>query len=255
MNTSKKLKVFLDAKADFYNKPSFIDSDPISIPHSYSTKEDVEISGFFSAVIAWGNRASIIKDAKKICELMDNSPYDFVMNHQEDDLKRFQGSMHRTFLDVDIQYFIFALNKLYSDYDGLEGVFSDACREEDRDIGNAIVHFNKVFFQWEHLKRSEKHISNPMKGSAAKRICMYLRWMVRNDKAGVDFGLWKSIPMSKLCIPLDVHSGRVGRELGLLNRKQNDWKAVVELTGNLRNYNPEDPAKYDFALFGIGVSE
>jgi len=247
------LKSFLDAKVVLYNQPKFIESDPIQIPHQFLKKEAIEIAGFLTATIAWGNRTMIIKNAAKMMKLMDDSPFDFVINHQNKDLDCFNGFVHRTFNAVDLKYFIRALQHIYKKLGGLESVFKPLPGESDMQM--AIHRFKQYFFEIAHPQRSTKHISNPVKGSAAKRINMFLRWMVRPNNTGVDFGIWKSILPSQLSCPLDVHSGRVARKLGLLKRKQNDWKAVIELDKKLRLLDPNDPAKYDFALFGLGVFE
>ncbi len=249
----KDLKDFLNQKVQQYNQPQFIESDPIQIPHLFSKKEDIEIAGFLAATIAWGNRKSIIKNAKRMMELLDHSPYEFVMNHQEHDLEKFQGFVHRTFNANDLTTFIHGLKHVYTNHNGLEGVFSKYTSEHNLQI--AIHNFKSHFFEVEHLQRTEKHISDPLKNSAAKRLNMYLRWMVRQDNTGVDFGIWKSISPSHLSCPLDVHSGNVARKLGLLSRKQNDAKALNELDSNLRKLDMNDPVKYDFALFGLGVFE
>ena len=249
----EELKQFLDQKVIQYNQPKFIESDPIQIPHLFSKKEDVEIAGFLTATIAWGKRQMIIKNAHKMMEIMGNSPYDFVLNHQEKDLENIQNFVHRTFNSIDFQFFIKALKNIYLNHHGLEGVF--AKNIQDNSMKNSIHQFKKVFFGIAHPQRTTKHVSDPIKGSAAKRINMYLRWMVRQDNTGVDFGIWKSIKPSVLSCPLDVHSGNVARKLGLLTRKQNDWKALSELDNNLRKLDPKDPTKYDFALFGLGIFE
>ncbi|MCL9804588.1 TIGR02757 family protein [Flavobacterium amniphilum] len=252
MNLSE-LKEFLDEKASLYNNPDFIESDPIQIPHAYSLKEDIEISGFLASVIAWGNRKMIIRNAQKKMELMGNSPYDFVMNHTERDLEPLETFVHRTFNGQDFAGFIKALKNIYTHHGGLEAVFS---RHQEKDsMQKSISEFKKTFFETDHLARTEKHLPDPMGGSAAKRINMYLRWMCRQDNSGVDFGIWKSIPPSILSCPLDVHSGNVARKLEILTRKQNDAKALAELDHNLRLLDPNDPVKYDFALFGLGVFE
>lgn len=248
-----ELKEFLDEKVIQYNKPTFIDSDPIQIPHGYSIKEDIEISGFLTATIAWGNRKMIIKNATKMMYFLGNSPYDFILNHKKHHLEKIDGFVHRTFNNTDFQYFINALQHIYKTHNGLEKVFSNNATAAS--IQPAIYKLKQLFFEIPHLQRTEKHISNPLKGSSAKRINMYLRWMVRNDHAGVDFGIWKSISPSILSCPLDVHSGNVARKLGLLTRNQNDAKALAELDYNLRKMDSEDPVKYDFALFGLGVFE
>ncbi|MFK7757613.1 MAG: TIGR02757 family protein [Flavobacteriales bacterium] len=251
--SKKALKEFLDAQVELFEKPEFFESDPLGIPHRFSKKEDIEIIGFLAATIAWGNRKSIINSANRMCALMDNAPHDFILNHTEQDYRKLDGFVHRTFNSVDLQYFFYSLKRLYKEQKGLEGIFTDGFSSEGNAAG-AISNFKKEFFQFEHLKRSEKHVSDPMKGSSAKRLNMYLRWMVRSADKGVDFGLWKDIPSSKLIIPLDVHTGNIGRKLGLLKRTQNDWRAVEELMAGLRKFDSVDPAKYDFALFGLGVS-
>lgn len=247
------LKDFLDAKVLQYNNIAFIESDPIQVPHRYTKKEDIEISGFFTATIAWGNRKSIINNASRLMQLFDEAPYEFVMNHQESDLDRLIPFVHRTFNGYDCIQFVKSLQHLYNKYGGLEPVF--AHHGKSKTLQPAISEFKSRFFEIEHLDRSKKHISDPLKNSAAKRINMFLRWMVRNDKAGVDFGIWKSISPAVLSCPLDVHSGNVARKLGLLKRKQNDAKALTELDNNLRKLDPSDPVKYDYALFGLGVFE
>ncbi len=248
----KQLYDFLEEQSSKYNQAGFIPNDPIQIPHLFTEKEDVEISAFLSASIAWGQRPVIIRNAKRMMELMDYAPADFVRHCSKSDLAIFDNFKHRTFQAVDLKFFIRALQHLYQNLGGLEGVFTHGF---EKDAKNALQFFNSNFMAVEHLHRSEKHISNPAKGSASKRLNMFLRWMVRNDESGVDFGLWKDIPMSKLLLPLDVHTARVGRGLGLLSRKQNDWKAVEEITKSLRQFDPMDPVKYDFALFGYGVNE
>lgn len=247
------LKEFLDEKASLYNHPDFIASDPIQIPHRYTLKEDIEISAFLSATIAWGNRKSIITNAHKLMERMGNSPYDFVMSFNNSSEEKLEGFVHRTFNDTDAVFFIRSLQNVYTHHGGLEEVFYAHATETS--MQPAISAFKEVFFSIPHPVRSTKHISDPMKNSAAKRINMFLRWMVRTDTAGVDFGIWKKINPAVLSCPLDVHSGNVARNLGLLNRKQNDAKALFCLDEELRKLNPTDPVKYDFALFGLGVFE
>ncbi len=248
-----ELKSFLDEKVYAYNQPKFIETDPIQIPHAFSIKEDIEIAGFLVATIAWGNRKSIINNGTKLMNLMGNSPYDFVMNYTEDNEHLFSNFVHRTFNSQDLTYFIKALQNIYINHSGLEQVF--AVNSQDNTLQEAIHHFKKTFFELPHPLRTQKHISDPLKNSAAKRINMFLRWMVRNDTAGVDFGIWKSISPSQLSCPLDVHSGNVARKLKLLKRKQNDGKALQELDNSLRKMDAADPVKYDFALFGLGVFE
>ncbi|TCK69238.1 uncharacterized protein (TIGR02757 family) [Winogradskyella wandonensis] len=248
-----ELKDFLDSKVVEYNNPQFIESDPIQIPHLFSKKEDIEIIGFLTATIAWGNRKSIIINAKRMVTLLDNSPYEFIMQHQEQDLKKLLPFVHRTFNGSDFIQFVTSLKHIYNYHDGLEAVFAKYA--EANSLQNSIHQFKKHFFEITHLERSKKHVSDPLKNSAAKRINMFLRWMVRNDNTGVDFGIWKSLSPAQLSCPLDVHSGNVARKLGLLKRKQNDGKALAELDKNLRKLDATDPVKYDFALFGLGVFE
>ena len=231
----------------------FIDSDPVQIPHLYKNKEDIEIAGFLAATIAWGKRGMIIKNSHKMMGFLGNSPFDFVMNHTEDQLEGIENFVHRTFNVDDFKYFITALKHIYTNHDGLEGVFTK--HKSEHSLQPAIHEFKKIFFEIPHLPRTMKHVSDPLKGSAAKRINMYLRWMVREDNLGVDFGLWKNIAPALLSCPLDVHSGNVARKLGILKRKQNDGKALSELDNALRKMDPNDPVKYDFALFGLGVFE
>ena len=249
-----ELKRFLDEKAAYYNQPLFIESDPIQIPHQFSKKEDIEIAGFLVATIAWGNRKSIIKNGKRLMQLMGNAPHDYILNFSEENhAESLSGFVHRTFNSDDLIYFMKALQHIYKEHGGLEAVF--ATFSEENNLQPAIHHFKKTFFSLPHLKRTEKHVSDPLKNSAAKRINMFLRWMVRNDNTGVDFGIWNSLSPFQLSCPLDVHSGRVARSLSLLKRKQNDAKAVKELDTSLCKLDPSDPVKYDFALFGLGVFE
>ena len=251
--TKAELKDFLDTKVIQYNTCEFIDSDPVQIPHLYQQKEDREIAGFLSATIAWGKREMIIKNSHKMMGFLGDSPYDFILNHKESQLDSIENFVHRTFNIEDFKYFIKSLKNIYTNHNGLEGIFT---KYQTRDsIQPAIHEFKKVFFELAHPPRTSKHVSDPQKGSAAKRINMYLRWMVRQDNLGVDLGLWKNISPSLLSCPLDVHSGNVARKLGLLKRKQNDGKAVAELDKSLRKLDPTDPVKYDFALFGLGVFE
>lgn len=251
--TKKELKEFLDAKVEAYNNPRFLESDPLQIPHLFTKKEDIEISAFLTATIAWGNRKSIINNSKRLMDLFDHAPYDFVINHTETDLDNLSGFVHRTFNGHDLAYFVKSLKNIYIEHKGLESIFTEY--QEGSSLQPAISSFKKIFFELEHQKRTTKHVSDPLKGSAAKRINMFLRWMVRDANSNVDFGLWKQISPSKLSCPLDVHSGNVARKLKLLKRKQNDAKALTELDTNLRKLDPLDPVKYDFALFGLGVFE
>jgi uncharacterized protein (TIGR02757 family) len=252
MNKSE-LKSFLDEKVLQYNTLDFIESDPVLIPHLFTRKEDIEIAGFLSATIAWGNRTMIIKNSHRIIDLMGNAPFDYVMSHSEEDLQRLDTFVHRTFNGQDLGSFIKNLQNIYQNHHGLEAVF--AKNQAAASMQQSISEFKKTFFEIPHQYRTQKHVSDPMKGSAAKRLNMYLRWMCRQDNKGVDLGIWKSISPSILSCPLDVHSGNVARKLGLLTRKQNDSKAVAELDAKLRKLDPNDPVKYDFALFGLGVFE
>lgn len=249
------LKEFLDDKVRLYNRPDFISLDPISIPHSFSKKEDIEISGFLAATIAWGQRPVILRNARLLMQLMDDAPHDFIMGFNKADLKRFNKFKHRTFNHVDCISFLHHLSDVYRNKGGIERIFLEGIKKDQTDLLQSITTWRKIFCSGSHSKRSEKHFSDPSRGSAAKRLNMFLRWMIRKDKAGVDFGIWKSISPALLSCPLDVHSGRVARKLGLLKRTQDDWKAVAELTQSLRKLDPNDPVKYDFALFGLGVSE
>lgn len=244
-----ELKEYLDFKSEQYNNPDFIETDPIQIPHQFHKKEDIEIIGFLVASIAWGNRTMIINNGNKLVQLMGNSPHDFVMNYNGT-LPHF---VHRTFNSVDLDFFIRGLRSIYEN-----GTFESAFNirvEQQNSMSIRISNFRSEMLKVSHEERSQKHLSNPLKNSAAKRINMFLRWMVRNDKNGVDFGLWNTIPSSELMLPLDVHTGNISRSLGLLERKQNDWKALELLMTELRKFDPEDPVKYDFALFGIGAFE
>lgn len=253
-NLSKsELKEFLDQKVDQYNHPHFIESDPIQIPHQFSKKEDIEIAAFLTATIAWGNRKSIINNAKRMMELLDNAPFQFVMQHQEHDLETLLPFVHRTFNGEDFVQFIKCLQHIYNNHNGMEAIFAE--HSEAFSTQKAIHQFKQSFFEINHLPRTQKHVSDPLKNSAAKRINMFLRWMVRKDNKGVDFGIWESLTPAQLSCPLDVHSGNVARKIGLLNRKQNDGKALSELDISLRKLDKNDPVKYDFALFGLGVFE
>jgi len=245
------LKEFLDEKYNQYNTPQFIETDPIQIPHRFTRKEDIEISAFLTATIAWGNRKMIIRNADRIVRLLDNEPYDFVVNASENEIESLSNFVHRTFNVVDLQFFIKSLSNIYTKHDGLEAIFS----KYPTDIPKTLVNFREIFFEIPFPERTSRHVSNVAKNSAAKRLNMFLMWMVRKDNRGVHFGIWKKIKPSVLFLPLDVHTGNVGRKLALLTRKQNDWKAVAEITGNLREFDVVDPVKYDFALFGLGVFE
>jgi uncharacterized protein (TIGR02757 family) len=252
---STKLKDFLDEKAAFYNQHKFIESDPICIPHLYTKTQDIEIAGLFAAVFAWGNRSTIIAKCKELLQLMDNSPHDFIINHQETDRKRFLAFKHRTFNATDLLYFIEFLQQYYQSIISLEFAFSGFMNEEDVHVENALVGFHRMFFALEHPDRTRKHISTPERNAACKRLNMFLRWMVRSDQNGVDFGIWKQIKPSQLVCPMDIHVSRVATKLGLIEKPQANWKSALVLTEQLRTLDAADPCKYDFALFGLGVME
>lgn len=258
-SSPKKTDAFLfdllETKYRQYNHIGFIEADPVCIPHRFHKKEDIEIAGFLAATIAWGNRKSIIQNASRLMTWMDEQPHDFIVNHSPKDLKPFKTFVHRTFNGTDCVFFLNALKNIYRHHGGMEKAFAEGLKSNPENIKNAIVQFRSVFLKTRHEQRSEKHVSNPESKSSAKRLCMYLRWMVRPSEGGVDFGIWKSIHPSQLCLPLDVHTGRVSRELGLLQRRQNDWLSVEEVTMQLKQFDPNDPVKYDFALFGMGVSK
>jgi len=251
--TLLELKEFLDEKAEFYQQKEFIQTDPIIIPHEYEISLDIEISGFLISVISWGNRKSIINSGYKIINLLEYSPYDFIMNHSDQDLKRIKGSIHRTFNSEDLIYFIKSLKNIYTNYNGLEGIISN--KKNGNNLQERISIFKKIFFELDSPERTKKHLPDPLNGSAAKRFNMFLRWMVRSNNKGIDFGIWKSISASQLSCPLDIHTGNTARKLGLLKRNQNDSLAVNELDLKLRKMDKNDPVKYDFALFGLGVNE
>ncbi len=256
MQNKFQIKKILDKYYKKYNNPDFIINDPISIPHRYSLKQDIEITAFWTAVIAWGRRNMIINNATKLFELMDNAPYDFIINHEEKDREIFLDFKHRTFQPVDTLYFLEFLQWYYRRNESLEKAFSIHLKKEHKTIKNALIGFHNLFFSLENAPgRTKKHVATPERKSTCKRLNMFLRWMVRKDEKGVDFGLWTDIKSSQLMIPLDVHVDRISRNLNLLTRKQRDWTAVEELTSNLREIDAEDPVKYDFALFGIGVME
>ncbi len=249
----QELRAFLDAKVEQYNTHAFLECDPISIPHRFHLREDIEISGFLTAIISWGNRKSIIRSAAVMMELMDHAPHEFLMGHSEKDLKALHTFVHRTFNGADLAGFIKGLKHVYQNYGGPEAIFLQYATSVS--LQPAITAFKHIFLEADHDPRSRKHLSDPERGSAAKRINMYLRWMVRKDNKGVDFGLWNRIPAGILSCPLDVHSASVARKLGILQRRQNDAKAVAELDKALRRFNQEDPVRYDYALFGLGVFE
>ncbi len=251
--TGAELKEFLDEKAELYNHPDFILEDPIQVPHQFELKEDIEIAAFFAATIAWGQRVTIINNANRLMKLMGNSPFDFVMSANKNQLNRLSSFKHRTFNGEDAIRFTNQLRRLYLEEGGMEQVFKNGIQSGDTTVYNALVHFKSKFLGMEKT-RTHKHVSDPSTGSAAKRINMFLRWMCRKDNKGVDFGIWNISP-SLLSCPLDLHTGNIGRMLGILTRKQNDWKAVMELDAHLRSMNSQDPVKYDFALFGLGAVE
>lgn len=245
-------RALLERLHDKYNDPAFIEDDPISIPHRYTGQQDREIAGFLAATIAWGNRKAIVKNARRMMEAMDDSPYDFTINASEQELTRLGTFVHRTFNGGDLADFVRALARMEATHGGLGGFFEGAW-ERTLDMRVVLSEFRREFFSAEHRPRCQKHVSSIDKGAACKRLNMFLRWMVRSDDRGVDFGLWTKIPPAALYLPLDVHSGNMGRALGLLERKQNDWKAVDEITAALREYDPRDPVRFDFSLFGAGI--
>lgn len=247
------LTSFLNKNVELFNNPSFIAHDPVSIPHKFTRKEDIEIAGFLTALISWGSRPAILKSASKLMKLMGNQPFEFISFVGDKELKQLANFYYRTFNASDLLFLVEALRHIYLDKGGMENVANKSFNLSGT-VKGLITGLRDEMLRAPHLPRSEKHLANPSRGSAAKRINMFLRWMIRNDDKGVDFGLWTEIPSSALMIPLDIHTGRIARQLGLLRRKQNDWKAVEELTANLRNLDPDDPAKYDYALFGIGIS-
>lgn len=251
-----ELKDFLDEKVVLYNQPHFIVTDPISIPHRFTKKQDIEIAGFFAAVFAWGARATIINKCNELLQLMDGTPYDFIVQHTDGDLKKFLHFKHRTFNTTDLLYFISFLHYYYSQHISLESAFSIWLTDKDETIEPALTHFHQYFFSLPYApERTRKHIATPARGSHCKRLNMFLRWMVRTDANGVDFGIWNDIKPSQLVCPIDVHVARVARRLKLLGAKQLNWKAALELTQRLKQFDPHDPVKYDFALFGLGIME
>jgi uncharacterized protein (TIGR02757 family) len=250
--TKKDLKKFLDKKVDLFNQPSFIKDDPVSIPHLFKKKQDIEIAGFFAALFAWGNRTTIINKSRELMELMEMAPYDFCLHHDTPALKRLMTFKHRTFNTTDLLYFVEFFKFHYQHYNSLEWAFTHG----GKDMESILTGFHHYFFSLEHVPaRTKKHIATPERKSSCKRLNMFLRWMVRNDDKGVDFGIWKNISPAQLICPLDIHVSRVARKFGLLKRKPNDWQAAIELTDQLRKFDIEDPVKYDFALFGMGVNE
>jgi uncharacterized protein (TIGR02757 family) len=252
----KKLINFLNRKVDEYNQPFFIEADPICIPHSFTKKQDIEIAGFFAAIFAWGNRTTIINKSRELMNLMDNAPHDFCLNHSNNDLKKILNFTHRTFNPTDVLYFIDFFQHHFSENESLENAFTQSMGKADVNIENALNGFQQYFFSLENVpKRTMKHIASPAKKSTCKRLSMYLRWMVRKDKNGVDFGIWKNISPSQLIVPLDLHVARVARYFKLIERKATDWQTALELTNAMKLLDKNDPAKYDFALFALGVLE
>jgi uncharacterized protein (TIGR02757 family) len=250
------LKAFLDEKVDRYNRPFFIEEDPISIPHQFSNQADQEIMGFWVAMLAWGQRKTIINKAQELIGLMDGAPYDFIVHHEEKDRKRFETFKHRTFQPLDTLYFLDFFQRYYRNHDTLESAFTRFLPQDSLHIGPVLSGFHDFFFDHPFApKRTRKHVATPVRKSTCKRLNMFLRWMVRQDDRGVDFGLWKGIAPHQLLMPLDVHVDRIARKYQLIQRKQTDWNAVLELTDTLRQFDPDDPVKYDYALFGIGILE
>lgn len=248
-----ELKQLLEELYLRYNNPSFIGPDPVCVPHRYTRLQDIEIAGLFAALLAWGQRSTIINNANRLMDLMDDAPYDFMLHHTKTDRKRFKSFVHRTFQPQDLEYFLISLQHQYKTHNSLETLFADGMAENEAHVGPGLVNFHRQFFSLPHLPRTEKHLQNPDRKSACKRINLFLRWMVRKDLHGVDFGLWTRIKPSQLLCPLDVHVQRTAQELGLLKRTQSDWQACLELTEALRRFDPADPVKYDFALFGMGM--
>ena len=249
-----ELKQFLEEKYLQYNTPSFIESDPVSIPHSFISMHDREVSGFLAAAISWGRRDLILRSSRRLLEMMDNRPYEFIMNATGSDLSRVDGFVHRTFNGKDCIAFMKGLKMVYTRYHSMEEAIVEGMGKE-RSLAEGLANLRALFFSADHEKHAEKHFADVLSGSAGKRLFMFLRWMVRKDNKGVDFGIWTMINPSELFIPLDFHSGNTARKLGLLKRKMNDWKAVLELTSLLKEFDADDPVKYDFALFGLGVNE
>jgi len=251
-----ELKDFLNEKVNLYNTFNFIELDPISIPHQFKKKQDIEIAGFFAATLAWGQRITVINKCSELLLLMDNAPHDFLLHYTSRDLKAFEKFKHRTFNAVDTRYFIESLSHYYKRNDSLENAFLPPTNTSNQTIEAGLMHFHDTFFSLpDYPKRTLKHVSTPARKSACKRLCMYLRWMVRHDDKGVDFGIWKNISPSQLVCPCDVHVERVARKLKLMKNKQLNWQAALDLTANLRSLDPLDPVKYDFALFGLGIIE
>jgi uncharacterized protein (TIGR02757 family) len=251
-----KLKQFLDAKVEEYNQPGFIKEDPISVPHQFTKKQDIEIAALFASIFAWGNRTTIIQKTTELMERMDNSPHEFCLNENAERLKALEGFKHRTFTDTDLLYFVEFLSHHYRKYTSLEAAFALWMQPGETDITQALNGFNRYFFSLEDVPyRTRKHIASPDKKSSCKRLNMFLRWMVRDDKKGVDFGLWKKIKPSQLICPIDLHVARVAKRFNMLSRPNSDWQAALELTHYLRRFDSTDPVKYDFALFTLGAIE
>ena len=253
---NKDLKTFLDSKVDLYNQPSFITGDPISVPHQFTQKQDIEIAGLFAALFAWGNRTTIINKSKELMQRMDHAPHDYILHHTEKELSKILSFKHRTFTDTDLLYCIEFLKFHYSTHPSLETAFAQWMEPSDTDTEKALNGFYTYFFSLDYVPdRTRKHIACPQKNSSCKRLNMFLRWMVRQDDKGVDFGIWQTIHPSQLICPIDVHVARVAHRFALLKRKAVDWQSANELTAYLRTLDPQDPVKYDFALFGLGVME
>ncbi|GAA4465105.1 TIGR02757 family protein [Nemorincola caseinilytica] len=255
MQDKDSLKKLLDNKAALYDRPGFIAGDPVCIPHSFSLLQDVEIAGLFAATLAWGNRTTIINNCRKLMQWMDNAPYDFVRHHRDTDLRPFLGFVHRTFNATDLLYFLSFLQYHYSTHSSLESAFVPGKRYDKQNVEQALIHFHNYFFSIEHPERTRKHVATPQRNSACKRLNMYLRWMVRKDRNGVDLGLWKKIRPHQLICPLDVHVARVAHRLDLIDNNKADWKNALLLTERLKEMNAADPAWYDYALFGLGAEE
>jgi uncharacterized protein (TIGR02757 family) len=254
--TKKELEIFLNKKVETYNQPFFIKDDPICIPHQFTQLQDIELAGFFAAILAWGNRKSIINSCTKLLQLMNNKPYHFILHHTKEDLQKLDNFKHRTFNTTDLLYCIAFFKHHYSIHNSLETAFTKWIKPNDKTVESGLIGFHNYFFSLDDFPhRTKKHIATPQKKSACKRLNMYLRWMVRDNNTSVDFGLWKTIQPSQLIIPIDVHVSRVAKKLGLLQRTQNDWQAAIELTNELKKFDKKDPVKYDFALFGLGVME
>lgn len=253
---NETLKIFLDKKVAEYNQPSFIAADPISVPHLFTKKQDIEIAGFFASIFAWGNRTTIINKTTELIKLMDDAPHDFIVHHSDKELQTLLHFKHRTFKTTDLLYFLLFLGHHYKNDASLETAFTKWMKKEDENIENSLVGFHDYFFSLEDAPvRTKKHIATPARGSTCKRLCMFLRWMVRSNGCGVDFGLWKNISPAQLVCPVDVHVGRVARQFNLITRKQTDWTTALELTEQLKTFDETDPVKYDFALFSLGATK